>query len=386
MPSRKREKTRYPGVYYVIGTGADGKPERVYYITYRRDGKLIEEKAGFQRKDDMTDARAARLRAERIDGKSDSNKTRREKIKAEKEAKENRWTISKLWTEYKKSKLEYKGIQTDESRFKLYLEVPFGDKEPQDIAPLDVDRVRVKMLKFKSQQTVKNTLELFRRIINFGVRMQLCSRLNFNIEFPKPDNYKTENLTLEQITRLLESIAEDTNIQAAGIMKAALFTGMRRGELFKLKWSDLDFENNFILIRAPKGGKDQRIPMNEAARKLFQDHPRTNSEFVFPGRNGGQRKDIKRQTARIKRRAGLPDDFRALHGLRHVYASMLASSGQVDIYTLQKLLTHKSTQMTARYAHLTDEAIKRASDVAGKIFSDLDNKSEANDKLKIFSF
>jgi len=54
----------------------------------------------------------------------------------------------------------------------------------------------------------------------------------------------------------------------------------------------------------------------------------------------------------IKKAAGLPKDFRALHGLRHVYASMLASSGQVDLYTIQKLLTHKSPAMTQRYAHL----------------------------------
>jgi len=41
----------------------------------------------------------------------------------------------------------------------------------------------------------------------------------------------------------------------------------------------------------------------------------------------------------------------------------------VDLYTLQKLLTHKSAAMTQRYAHLTDEALKRASDVAGGLFS-----------------
>ena len=52
-----------------------------------------------------------------------------------------------------------------------------------------------------------------------------------------------------------------------------------------------------------------------------------------------------------------------LHGLRHTYASILASSGQVDMYTLQKLLTHKSPQMTQRYAHLRDETLKRASDL-----------------------
>jgi integrase len=48
---------------------------------------------------------------------------------------------------------------------------------------------------------------------------------------------------------------------------------------------------------------------------------------------------------------------------------MLASSGEVDMYTLQKLLTHKSPLMTQRYAHLRDEALKRASEVAGNIIS-----------------
>ncbi|HQC19863.1 MAG TPA: tyrosine-type recombinase/integrase, partial [Smithella sp.] len=65
--------------------------------------------------------------------------------------------------------------------------------------------------------------------------------------------------------------------------------------------------------------------------------------------------------------AGLPADFRPLHGLRHTYASMLASSGKVDLYTLQKLLTHKSPVMTQRYAHLRDEALRNASTLAGQI-------------------
>ncbi len=73
---------------------------------------------------------------------------------------------------------------------------------------------------------------------------------------------------------------------------------------------------------------------------------------------------INKQVIRIKERAGLPKNFRALHGLRHVYASTLASSGQVDMYTLQKLLTHKSPSMTQRYAHLRDEALKNASNLA----------------------
>jgi integrase len=48
---------------------------------------------------------------------------------------------------------------------------------------------------------------------------------------------------------------------------------------------------------------------------------------------------------------------------------MLASSGQVDLYTLQKLLTHKSAAMTQRYAHLRDETLRRAADLAGDLIS-----------------
>jgi integrase len=46
---------------------------------------------------------------------------------------------------------------------------------------------------------------------------------------------------------------------------------------------------------------------------------------------------------------------------------MLASSGKVDMYTLQKLLTHKPPQMTQRYAHLRDEALKQASNLMGEL-------------------
>jgi len=60
----------------------------------------------------------------------------------------------------------------------------------------------------------------------------------------------------------------------------------------------------------------------------------------------------------------------------------LASSGEVGMYTLQKLLTHKDPKMTQRYAHLRDEALKKASEVAGNIIS---NASKKKDDQKIMN-
>ena len=79
---------------------------------------------------------------------------------------------------------------------------------------------------------------------------------------------------------------------------------------------------------------------------------------------------------RVKKKAGLPEDFRPLHGLRHNFASRLASSGQVDMYTLQKLLTHESPQMTQRYAHLRDEALRRAASLADSLLLQQNEKDE----------
>jgi integrase len=380
MPAKKRIKTKYPGVYFISGKSVSGKPEKIYYIRYRKDGKMVEEKAGRQFKDDMTPARASQIRTRRIEGNELSNTERREAERTQKTAESKRWTIDRLFNEYIKGRPENKSRSIDKGRYTKYIKPYFGKIEPKDILPLDVDRLRIRLLKKRSPQTVKHILNLLTWIINFGVKRNLCDGIPFHIEKPTVYNIKTEDLSERQLENLLEAIENDSNIQIKNLMKLALYSGLRRGELFKLKWKDVDFERGFIFIKDPKGGPDQKIPLNEVARKLLESHPKTETPFVFPGRNGKQRVSAQAGVNRIKKRAGLPKDFRPLHGLRHTYASMLASSGKVDLYTLQKLLTHKDPRMTQRYAHLRDEALKRASELAGSIVTRT-SKQYSNEKV-----
>jgi len=365
-----------------IGGKGSEKVEKVYYIVFKKDGKVIEEKAGRQFVDDMTESRAAGIRSERIEGKRLSRKEIRELEEARKKAEAGRWTINRLWNKYKLTRPQNKAFKTDEGRYKKYLKPTFGNKEPKEIIPLDTERLRIRLQKKLSPQTIKHVLNLLTWIINYGVNTNLCDGISFKIKKPTVNNIKTEDLNPDQLSNLLNAIEEDIHPHAGSMMKLALFTGLRRGEMFKLKWSDIKFDLGFIFLKDPKGGPDQQIPLNDAARELLNNHLRTKSSYVFPGRGGNQRTNIHQAVNEIKKNAGIPKDFRPLHGLRHVYASMLASSGQVDMYTLQKLLTHKSPQMTQRYAHLRDETLKKASNLAGDLVKQAIEKSNNQKKSK----
>lgn len=383
MPSMKRFKTRYPGVFFIWGTEVGtGRPERIFYIVYRKDGKLIEEKAGRERQNDMTASRASAIRVRRIQGDELSNEERREAEKAEaeklKEIPPQRWTVGKLFDEWQVSNPHLKGFPQDRAHFK-HIEA-LSEKEPQEIDPLEVDAIRNEILKTKSPQTCKLALALLRRIVRWGVKKNLCQPLKFDLEMPKVNNIKTEFLTPEQITKLLNFIDSEPENRGGAIMKLALYTGLRRGEMFRLTWDDVDFQNGFIHVRSPKSGRDEVIPMNAEARKVLENQPRTDSPYVFPGQDGKQRAEVRRAVNRIKDKVGLPEDFRPLHGLRHTYASLLASSGKADLYSIQHLLRHGDPQTTMRYAHLRDEALKRVSNLGGTIVRKIVFKEKRKEK------
>ena len=358
MPKQSRNITRHNGVYFVELANGD----QTFFIRYKKDRKLIEERAG-RRSQGWTAAKANRLRTERLAGKTGSNADQRFREIAEKELKNNRWTFRKIFDEYLASRPDLKGRANDVRRFNSYLEKDFAHKTPEEVTHFDIERLKRRLAKKELKPaTVRHALEVLRRLSNFATKHNLCSGIRFVIEMPKVNNLMTENLTPEEYNRLENLLDEEEDIQAANLLRFALFTGMRRGELFKLKWKDINFIRKIISIKDPKSGLDETIPLNDITLSVLNNHEKEESEFVFPGLGGNQRKTTHRAIRRIIKKAGLKN-FRPFQGLRHAYASTLASSGKVDLYTLQKLLTHKSPLMTQRYAHLSNEAMMEASNV-----------------------
>lgn len=243
---------------------------------------------------------------------------------------------------------------------------------------------RIKVSKRKlAPTTVENCLELIRRLANFGAENDFCPGPPKKIRLRQIDNEKTEDLTPDQIADLLKACDEDPNQDVADMIRLALTTGLRRGSLFKLAWKHVNFQKDVVKIKSiettgrhSKGGKQIRIPLSPIAKKILEARAAVAdlsfSPYVFPGRDGGIRHDPGKAARRIVKAAGLPDDFRPLHGQRHAFASNLANTGEVDLYQIGKLLAHSpnSPTMTQRYSHLRDEALKKAAGLMSNIVSE----------------
>jgi len=141
----------------------------------------------------------------------------------------------------------------------------------------------------------------------------------------------------------------------------ALNTGMRRGELFNLKWEDVNFAGKIITVigETAKSGKTRHIPMNEEALSVLRAwyEQRNKSELVFPSDNGERLDNISSSWERLIKAAQV-NNFR-FHDLRHDFASKLVMAG-VDLNTVRELLGHADIKMTLRYAHLAPEKLASA--------------------------
>ncbi|MBT3213300.1 MAG: site-specific integrase, partial [Deltaproteobacteria bacterium] len=353
MPRQTRHSTEFSGVYFVKLANEN----QSFFIRYKRNGKSVEEKAG--RSNEGWDAEiACLLRAERMS----ANDAQAGELQQDSASNAGQlWTFSKIFEKYLRLRPDLKGRENDIYRFKNYLELDFADIAPEEVTHDDVERFRHNLQnKSLKPATVRHVLELLRRLANFAVKKNYCRGLSFKLEMPKVENQKTEELTQFQLQNLLRVLEEDPDLQVSNLVRMALYTGMRRGELFELCWSDIDFHHKTITVRSAKKGQHPTIPLNEMAEKVLAEHAHVegSSKFVFPGRAGKKRTECKRPLLRIRKNAGLPEDFRLLQGLRHVYATKLVSSGKVDLETLQSLLTQKSPLMTQRYAYLLDQRVE----------------------------
>jgi integrase len=143
----------------------------------------------------------------------------------------------------------------------------------------------------------------------------------------------------------------------APIVLLALNTGLRRGELFNLRWADVDLTRAMVTVQGggAKSGQTRHVPLNSEALAVIKAWRPTDADAatcVFPSDEGAPLEDVKTAWLPLVKAAKITA-FR-FHDLRHTFASKLVMAG-VDLNTVRELLGHADLKMTLRYAHLAPE-------------------------------
>jgi integrase len=185
----------------------------------------------------------------------------------------------------------------------------------------------------------------------------------YRVKQLKEENERVRFLTREEIGALLQHCSEHLR----PMVVLALNTGMRKGEIFKLKWSQVDMKNRIISLeaKAVKEKKRRNIGLNDAAAAALASVPRRiDVSWVFTSVDKKKRDshvvDVKKSFATACKKAGIVDFH--FHDLRHTFASHLVM-GDVNIATVKELMGHADLKMTMRYAHLAPKHLSTAVNV-----------------------
>lgn len=185
------------------------------------------------------------------------------------------------------------------------------------------------------------------------------ARRKWGVQMDNPTQYQRLRTAAPRLRYLerdeahrLQKEADALRPDLGDFVRIALNTGCRKTELLLLKWSDVNLDRRFFVLR-PENTKANRrrvIPLNDAALSSLRSRLVGNtSDWVFAKRNGQRVKALDWLFRKAVKSAGLTD-FR-IHDLRHTFASWLVSEG-VELVKVRDLLGHTSISMTERYAHL----------------------------------
>ena len=204
-----------------------------------------------------------------------------------------------------------------------------------------------------------------------------CEKFGYRLDHSNPtfhvDKFREEKrkryLSEVELVRLGEALTaqdeqEGSNPFTMAAIRLLVLTGARLNEILTLRWDWVDFDAQCLRLPDSKTGA-KTVYLNPPAMKVLADTPRLeNNPFVIcGGKSGAHLINLQKPWRRIRRQAEL-DDVR-LHDLRHSFASIAVASG-MSLPLIGALLGHSQPQTTARYAHLSDDPLKKAVKTVGE--------------------
>lgn len=229
------------------------------------------------------------------------------------------------------------------------LERYFGNSKPvNDITPEDIEKYKAHL---RNDRKLKNSsinryLEILSKMFNLAIDNDLLTENPVRkAGMLREDNISVRFLLIEEQKRLYKSV-DEVAPYLRPIITMALHTGMRKGEILNLKWSNI--KCGFIELLETKSGKMRSIPISPILRDVLNQLPKV-SEYIFVNpKTNRPYTDIKKSWHKVLNNAGI-ENLR-FHDLRHTVATRMVEQG-ADLLVVKDILGHTMIETTMRYAH-----------------------------------
>ncbi|MFA5182548.1 MAG: tyrosine-type recombinase/integrase [Syntrophales bacterium] len=209
---------------------------------------------------------------------------------------------------------------------------------------------------FKEKLKVPTINKVLRHVKAALMKAYRWKYIKSHVEFPKTlrEEKRLRFLSSDQLRSVIGKV---TDPEFSDLCLFAAYTGLRSGEILRLKWSDIDNPDGFIRVSPKQKNKTEtRIAMNTSARSILKRCEARGTAKVF------RFECLTWVSQKFKAAAvlaGLKDA--RFHDLRHTFASHLAMAG-VDLKSIQDLMRHESIASTMVYAKVSPEHLREASE------------------------
>jgi integrase len=297
---------------------------------------------------------------------------------AEIEAERSAPTVTDLIERFREEHLPRKRERTRADYEQLianHIAPHLGRHKVADVTFADCDGVHRRVTKSGATYTANRTAAVLSKMFNLAIRWGYresnpARGIERNTEYTR-----RRYLSTEELPHMVAALNAHPDKQAANVVKLLLLTGARRGEIFSMRWADVDLGAG-VWSKPPSSTKQKehhQVPLSAPALQILSDvrteqtkkHRHGLPTFVFPGPGeSGHVVEIKRAWRNITKTAGISG--LRVHDLRHSHASFLVSGG-ASLPLIGAMLGHSNPQTTARYSHLHRDPLRAAAEKVGAL-------------------
>jgi len=245
-----------------------------------------------------------------------------------------------------------KGAEIELCKLTFYSRHPIADNKLVNLTSKHFEYLRDERLQKVKSGTVHADLMLFKRVFKTAIHKWgygLLSNPVEHIQLPSPHKSRKRRLVLDEKERLLSAASSQRNIFITPIIEFAIETGMRRSEMLKLRWCDVDLENGFASLYDTKNGEDRRVPLTRRCIEVLQTVPQMD-ERVFPI----SATCLRLAWNRARKKADITD--LRFHDLRHDAVSRFFEMG-MSVPEVALISGHKDVRQLFRYTHLNPDNV-----------------------------